>query len=180
MSRYGLFSLTFFLILTSLGSHTFFTASVIWGVIGPKRIYGNGGIYHPLEYGFLIGALLPVPFWLLAKRFPNSWVRYVHVPLLLNGVLWWAPYNFTYAWPSLCVGFVFNYYIKRRWSYWWQKYAYVMTSSFSCAIGIAGIIIFFAVQFHPVTLNWWGNTVSYLGCDYGSCPLLPMPKSGHF
>jgi hypothetical protein len=99
---------------------------------------------------------------------------------MLNGALWWAPYNFTYAWPSLVVGFGVNYYVKHHYERWWQKYAYVMTSSFSCGIGIAGLIIFFAVQFHAVDINWWGNTVSYAGCDNDGCALLPIPEIGHF
>ncbi|CAG8222240.1 unnamed protein product [Penicillium salamii] len=161
-------------------THTFFTASVIWGVIGPARIYGDNGIYHPLEWGFLVGALLPIPFYFLAKRYPNSWVRYVHIPIVLNGALNWAPYNFTYAWPAMVVGFGVNYYVRRHYEMWWQKYAYVLTSSFSCGIGIAGLVIFFAVQFKAVDINWWGNTVSYNGCDNDGCALLPIPEIGHF
>ncbi|OQE03698.1 hypothetical protein PENSOL_c001G03443 [Penicillium solitum] len=161
-------------------THTFFTASVIWGVIGPARIYGDHGIYHPLEWGFLAGALLPVPFYFLAKRFPDSWIRYINIPLILSGILLWAPYNFTYAWSALVVGYVFNYYVKRRYERWWQKYAYVLSSSFSCGIGIAGLVIFFAVQFHAVDINWWGNNVPYIGCDNDGCPLLPIPEIGHF
>ncbi|CAI7657164.1 unnamed protein product [Penicillium glandicola] len=165
---------------TCPSTHTFFTASVIWGVIGPARIYGENGIYHPLEWGFLVGALLPIPVYFLAKRYPNSWIRYIHIPLMLNGALWWAPYNFTYAWPALVVGFGFNYYVKRNYERWWQKYAYVLSSSFSCGIGIAGLVIFFAVQYHVVDINWWGNTVSYAGCDSNECALLPIPAVGHF
>lgn len=143
-------------------------------------MYGDHGIYHPLEWGFLAGALLPVPFYFLAKRFPNSWVRYINIPLILSGILWWAPYNFTYAWPALVVGYFFNYYVKRRYERWWQKYAYVLSSSFSCGIGIAGLVIFFAVQFHAVDINWWGNNVPYSGCDNDGCPLLAIPEIGHF
>ncbi|KAL1969891.1 hypothetical protein VTN77DRAFT_7400 [Rasamsonia byssochlamydoides] len=165
---------------TCWGTHQFFTASVIWGAIGPKRIYGDGGIYHPLEWGFLVGALLPIPFYFLSKRFPRSWVRYIHIPLVLNGALWYCPYNISYVWPSLLVGFAFNYYIKRRYTGWWQKYAYVLTSSFSAAIAIAAIVIFFALEYHGVALNWWGNTVPYAGCDSNQCPLKAIPESGHF
>lgn len=166
--------------MVCLGTHTFFTASVIWGVIGPARIYGDGGIYHPLEYGFIVGALLPVPFYFLAKRFPNSWVRYIHVPLILGGTLNWAPYNLSYVWPSLIVGFLFNYYVRRHYEIWWQKYAYVLTSSLSCGIGISGLVIFFAVQYKVVNIDWWGNNVPYAGCDSNECPLLAIPEIGHF
>ncbi|KAI9932417.1 hypothetical protein MW887_008658 [Aspergillus wentii] len=162
------------------GARDFYTSSVIWGAIGPKALFGTGDIYNPMLYSFLVCALLPIPFYFLAKWYPRSSLRYVHIPLLLNGATYLAPYNLTYGWPSLMVGFVVNYWVKRRWLAWWEKYAYVLTSAFSTGVAISAIIVFFAVQYHPVNINWWGNTVSYVGCDNGACPLLPMPAAGHF
>lgn len=143
-------------------------------------MYGAGSIYNSLEWGFLAGALAPIPFYFLARRYPRSWVHYIHIPLILNGVTWYCPYNISYVTPTVMVGFAFNYYIKRRYSLWWQKYAYVLTSSFSAGIAIAAIIIFFAVQYKETPLVWWGNTVSYAGCDGAGCTLLPIPAEGHF
>ncbi|KAK5996142.1 Sexual differentiation process protein isp4 [Cladobotryum mycophilum] len=165
---------------TCPGSHTFFTASVIWGAIGPKRIFGSGQLYSPLGWGFLAGAILPIPFYFLQKRYPNSWVRYVHIPVLLNGPLELSPYNLMHLWPATVISFVFNFYIKSRWLGWWQRYAYVFTSSMSSAIGISAIVIFFAVQFHAVNLDWWGNNVSYAGVDGDSavCVLKVAPTNG--
>lgn len=36
--------------------NTFFTASVLWGTLGPKKMFGGGAIYNSLLYCFLIGA----------------------------------------------------------------------------------------------------------------------------
>lgn len=151
-------------------------------MIGPKRIYGPGGIYHPLLYGFVVGAILPFPFYFLSKRFPNSWVRYVHVPVLLYGALELAPYNMTYIWPGFCVSMFINYYVKSRYVGWWQKYAYVLTSALASGMAISAIIIFFAVQYKAKPIDWWGNNVPYAGVDGGtySCVLKELPESGHF
>lgn len=48
----------------------FFSASLLWGSISPKRLFGNGSIYHFLPYCFLIGVLLPVPFYLMYRHYP--------------------------------------------------------------------------------------------------------------
>ncbi|KAF9319243.1 hypothetical protein BG003_009572 [Podila horticola] len=48
----------------------FFSASLLWGAISPKRLFGDGSIYHFLPYCFLIGVLLPVPFYLMYRHFP--------------------------------------------------------------------------------------------------------------
>jgi hypothetical protein len=66
------------------GTSTFFTASVIWGTLGPSKMYGRDGPYFVLIFGFLIGAVFPIPFYLLAKKFPNSkLIRSFHVPVFL-------------------------------------------------------------------------------------------------
>jgi hypothetical protein len=134
-------------------------------------MFETGSVYQPLEYGFLVGTLLPIPFYFLAKRYSNSWLRYINIPVMLSGAAMWAPYNFSYVWSAVVFGFIINYYIKRRYSAWWQTYAYVMTSSFAFGIAVASIVIFCALQVRSFKLNWWGNTVSYRGCDGFECSL---------
>lgn len=43
-------------------TYTFFTSSLIWGTIGPQRMYGSKALYNSSLYGFLVGAVLPIPF----------------------------------------------------------------------------------------------------------------------
>lgn len=62
---------------TCPGGNVFFTASIIWGAIGPARIFSPGAIYSPLLWYFAIGAALPVITYFAAKRWPKSPARYV-------------------------------------------------------------------------------------------------------
>jgi OPT oligopeptide transporter protein len=104
-----------------MNTKTFFTSSIIWGTLGPARMYGPNGIYHPTIYGFLLGALLPVPFFFLSKwRYPQ--LRHVYTPSLMTGALFWAPLNLTYITPALYWGYLFNVYIKRKYFNWWATY----------------------------------------------------------
>ncbi|KAF9334684.1 hypothetical protein BG006_001724 [Podila minutissima] len=48
----------------------FFSASLLWGAISPKHLFGDGSIYHFLPYCFLIGLFLPVPFYLMYRHYP--------------------------------------------------------------------------------------------------------------
>ncbi|KAJ5127357.1 OPT oligopeptide transporter [Penicillium atrosanguineum] len=157
---------------------TFFTSSVLWGAIGPRRLFASGQMYNATLYGFLMGLLLPVPFYLASKYFPKSGFRYIYSPLLLYGMINFAPYNLTFCVAPLIVGTVFNFYIKRHYLAWWEKYAYVLTSSFGAALAISAVVIFFAVEYHTVDVNWWGNSVSYAGCDDAGCTLKAIPASG--
>ena len=100
--------------------NTFFTGSVFWGTLGTKKMFGPGAIYNNLLWCFLIGAVLPIPFYFLSRKWKVF--RYFHAPVLLHGGLLWAPYNLANIWPAIPVAWLFNYYIKKRYLGWWSKY----------------------------------------------------------
>ncbi|KAJ7064276.1 OPT-domain-containing protein [Mycena amicta] len=160
------------------GINTFFTASVLWGTLGPKRMFGAGGIYNGLLYCFLIGAVLPIPFYLLRKRFRVF--EYFHLPVLLTGGLIWAPGSMANIWPAVPVAYFFNVFIKKRYLAWWSKYNYITTTAFSASIAISAVVIFFALEWPGVNIDWVGNIRPFAGCDGAGCPLLPIPDSGAF
>lgn len=63
----------------------FYTASVIWGAIGPRRMFSDGALYSDLRWFWLVGAVTPLIAWFFARKYPMSTWRYVHVPLILGG-----------------------------------------------------------------------------------------------
>lgn len=65
-------------------------------------MFSPGHLYHPMVYWALIGAVLPVPFYLLAKRWPNSWIRFVNIPVMLTGCAYIPPAT-GYNYASWCV-----------------------------------------------------------------------------
>ncbi|PVF96622.1 OPT-domain-containing protein [Serendipita vermifera] len=164
------------------GTSTFFTASVIWGTLGPARMYGRHGPYFVLIFGFLVGAVLPIPFYFLAKRFPeNKIVRSIHVPILLSGPLNYAPYNLSHSWPAVPIAYFFQVYVRKHYLAWWQKYNYILSTAFDCGVAIAAIVTFFALQWPGVEISWWGNDVVNNGADaYPGMPLLEVPEVGYW
>uniref|UniRef100_A0A060T5C3 ARAD1C10934p n=1 Tax=Blastobotrys adeninivorans TaxID=409370 RepID=A0A060T5C3_BLAAD len=163
---------------------TYFSASVVWGVIGPKRVFDH--LYPVLKWTFLIGALLPVFFFLLERYTPERiiprrfWNKFSPLLMMFGMISYFAPYNLSYATGGLYVGWLFMHYLRRRYTAWFEKYNYVLYSALSAGIALSAIIIFFAVQYHPKDLNWWGNTVMYAGQDGLGGPRLPLPEKGYF
>jgi hypothetical protein len=94
--------------------------SVPWGILGPKKMFGPGAIYNGLLWCFPLGAVLPIPFYFLRKKFKVF--AYFHVPVFLFGGATWDGFNMASVWPAVPVAYVFNYYIKRRYFGWWSKY----------------------------------------------------------
>lgn len=150
-----------------------FTINIIWGLVGPNRVFGKLGHYSVLNYFFLIGFLLPIPFWLLAKAFPEKkWLKNIHIPLLLSGGNGIPPahtVNYT-MWGV--VGIFFNYYIYKRHKNWWARHTYVMSAALDVGVAFMGMLIFFAMQLKNIYgIDWWGGVAN----DY--CPLASCPTS---
>ena len=163
------------------GTSTFFTASVIWGTLGPSKMYGKNGPYSVLLYGFLIGAVFPIPFYFLAKKFPSSRIlRNFHTTVFLAGCLSWTPYNLSHSWSAVPIAYVFQVFIRKRYLAWWQKYNYILSTSLDCGVAIAAVVTFFALQWPEINIDWWGNNVVNQGADAwpGLPHLLPPNRPG--
>jgi len=147
-----------------LSTEVFGTASIIWGVIGPARQFSNGQIYYSLVFFFLVGAFLPVIPWLITRKYPASFARYINFPVILSGTGLIPPATAINYVPWALVGFIFQYVIRRRHFSWWAKYNYVLSAALDSGVAISTIVIFFALQYPQngkVGLNtvqaWWGN-----------------------
>ena len=105
---------------TCVSTYTLFTSSLIWGTIGPEKMYGRNALYSTTLYGFLVGAIFPIPFYLLSRwKFPE--LRHVYTPILLAGGMLWAPYNLTWIIPCLYLGYIFQVYMRRKNFDWWAN-----------------------------------------------------------
>ncbi|ODA77433.1 hypothetical protein RJ55_07062 [Drechmeria coniospora] len=167
--------------LTCPGVNTFFTASVLWGTVGPQKIFGHDGQYSATLLGFPLGVLIVVVFWGLGKKFPHwTWVRQIHPVAIMYGGIVWAPYNMSYVWPSVPIAYFSWIYLKSRYLGLWSKYNFVLSAAWSCGIAIAGIIIFFSLQYTSTDLDWWGNVVSERGCEGDACRLKTLAPGEYF
>jgi OPT family small oligopeptide transporter len=147
---------------TCPGEVTFYSASVLWGAIGPKKVFDD--LYPVLRWAFLIGFLLVFPCIAVKKYFPKQ-TKQFSPTLIIGGMLVYAPYNIAYYWPSLVFSYIFNFFIKRRYLAWWEKYNFILSAGLDTGTAFSAVIIFFAVQYHPKFVDWWGNNVMYLGAD---------------
>ncbi|KAI0835526.1 small oligopeptide transporter [Hypoxylon sp. FL0890] len=146
---------------TCPNGRVFYTASIIWGAIGPARMFSGGAIYSSLQWFWLIGAITPVITWFAARRAPKSmfnFIRSINMPLIFGGSGMIPPAS---AYTYLCwgaVGFTFNYFIKRRWNGWWLQYNYITSAALDCGLAISTIIIFFTLYLTSAQLpQWYGN-----------------------
>lgn len=147
-------------------TRTFYTASVLWGLVGPRYTFGGTGLYRWTNIMFLFGAIMPIPTYFLARRY--RFFRYVNFPIIFSGPGYFPPasaLSYT-AWFS--VGWFFQYYLRRNKNAWWASYNFVVSAALDSGTAIAIIIITLALEYpNAPALNnvfggdspWWGNTI---------------------
>ncbi|KAI4108461.1 MAG: hypothetical protein L6R37_001065 [Teloschistes peruensis] len=139
-----------------------FNGSILWGVVGPKRFFGQGALYRHLVWFFLLGAIAPVIVFLIGRRRPrDSFWRKINLPVLFGSLSWIPPatgLNFS-TWALVC--FVFNSVIRKRKPGWWGKYTMTLSAALDSGLAIGVVVIFFGVVFPGWAkgFSWWGTEV---------------------
>ncbi|CAM0949635.1 unnamed protein product [Alopecurus aequalis] len=159
---------------TCPGDDVFYNASIIWGVVGPLRMFGRLGNYWQMNYFFLVGLLAPVPIWLLSRRYPrNAFLKNISLPLFFSGAGGLLParsINFI-MWGL--VGILFNYFIYRRYKAWWMRHNYVLAAGLDSGVAFMGVLTFISLGYFDIYgVNWWGG-VADDHCPLASCPTAP-------
>ena len=192
-------------------AHSVYSSTIEFGAFGTNNMFK---LYPVMPYCFLIGAVLGL-LWLAGEnggpRFRRYlegrmegkaflsfdryiWgptartLSYVHPAIALNGMLQWSGNNgLTQQTGGIVATYFLQYYLKRRYTAWWQKYAFLAFAGVAVGVTISGLIITLVFSFGAgknKSIVWWGNTVQESGVDYelynnvGS--LLPLPDKGYF
>ncbi len=71
------------------------------------------------------------------------------------------------------IGFIFNFYIRRRYFRWWMRYNYVLSAALDAGTAVAIVLLFLCLQLPKggIELKWWGNTVWQHTADNLGTPL---------
>ncbi len=159
---------------------TVFNASIIWGAVGPGRLFSPGRKYNAIMYFFLIGAICPVITYYLHKKWPRKWFGKLNAPIFFNSSGNIPPATGVNYGALFIVVFTFNYYIKNKWNKWWLKYNYVLSAGIESGVAIATVLIFLCVTYPGGELTWWGNTVWKKTDDYNSVKYRTLAKGETF
>ncbi|KAI3404173.2 hypothetical protein KGF56_003073 [Candida oxycetoniae] len=148
---------------TCPSSTVFYNASILWGVIGPKKVFN--GLYPILQWCFLIGFLMAIPCIIIKKYGPKKYTKFFQPTLVVGGFLFYAPYNLSFYTGGLYMSILFMWYLKNRYLAWWQKYNFVLSGAMDAGVAFSAIMIFFAVQYKEKNIDWWGNSVVWRGIE---------------
>ncbi|EPS68970.1 hypothetical protein M569_05793, partial [Genlisea aurea] len=159
---------------TCPGDDVFYNASIIWGVIGPMRMFTSKGVYGALNWWFLVGGVLPIPIYLLARKYPErKWLQLVNVPLILSATMSMPPARAVNYIMWGIVGIFFNIYLFRLFKKWWARHAYVLAAALDAGVAFLGVLLYFSLQSYNISgPAWWGLDADD-HCPLATCPTAP-------
>ncbi|KAK1781730.1 OPT oligopeptide transporter protein-domain-containing protein [Copromyces sp. CBS 386.78] len=170
---------------TCPGGRVFFSASVIWGLIGPARMFSPGQIYSSLFLFFVLGAVVPLVIWLLLRRaqrrnpHTKTWLRYVITPVIFGGagsIPPASPLNYL-SWGI--VGYAFQYVVRKRHFGWWSRLNFLTSCGLDLGLALATLVVFFAFTINEISPpSWWGNEVVKGTLDFKGMAVRATVKEG--
>jgi len=150
----------------------FYDASVIWGLIGPRRIFGDLGHYSSVNWFFLVGAIAPVFVWLAVKAFPqHEWIKLVNMPVLIGATAYMPPATAVNYITWIIMGFLSGFVAYRYKPEWWRRHNYILSGALDAGLAFMGVLLYFSLGQHEISLDWWGNDLD--GCPLAQCPTAP-------
>jgi hypothetical protein len=81
-------------------------------------MFGPGSIYAEIQWYWLLGALLPFAFFLLARLRPRSSLRLLNAPVMLGAMAGLPPATPLFFSTWVVFGLLFNYWIRKRRGGW--------------------------------------------------------------
>ncbi|XP_051114799.1 oligopeptide transporter 7 [Andrographis paniculata] len=154
---------------TCPGDHVFYDASVIWGLIGPRKIFGDQGTYTMVNWFFLGGAVAPVMVWAATRAFPNQeWIRLINMPVLIGACGNMPPATAVNYTTWIIVGFLSGYVVFKYRPDLWQRHNYVLSGALDAGLAFMGVLLYLCLGVENIGIDWWGNDLD--GCPYASCP----------
>uniref|UniRef100_A0A6J1BSV9 Oligopeptide transporter 7-like isoform X2 n=1 Tax=Momordica charantia TaxID=3673 RepID=A0A6J1BSV9_MOMCH len=157
---------------TCPGDHVFYDASVIWGLVGPRRIFGNQGKYGSLNWFFLGGAVSPLLVWLAYKAFPDRhWIKLITMPVLLGAVVNMPPATAVNYTSWIVIGFGSGFVAYRHYRGWWSRHNYLLSGALDAGLAFMGVLLYLCLGMQHVSLRWWGGDSD--ACPLASCPTAP-------
>ncbi|KAM5582671.1 oligopeptide transporter 1-like [Rosa sericea] len=159
---------------TCPSDEVFYNASIIWGVIGPLRMFTKHGNYPEMNWFFLIGLLAPIPVWLLARKFPKlEWIKLINMPVIIGTTAVMPPARAVHFLMWFTVGIFFSFYVYRQHRAWWARHNYILSAALDAGVAFTAVLVYFTLQSKGINgPQWWGQD-STDHCPLAKCPTAP-------
>lgn len=124
-------------------------------------MFSVGRKYTWVVLAFPVGFIVPLPFYLLHRKWPKAGFDYIVTPILV----WHLGYLSVGINTSVCtyfaIGFFMQYYVRKKYPRWFLKYNYLLAAAISGGVELLVFVTTFAVQGasgkEVPFPHYWGN-----------------------
>ncbi|CAK7200113.1 hypothetical protein SEUCBS139899_002803 [Sporothrix eucalyptigena] len=124
---------------------SFNSNAIAFGALS-QYLFGVGRTYEWILLALPLGFVLPLPFYLLHRRFPRAGFNNVVTPV----VCWYLGYLSVGINSSVMIyfiiGFVVQFHVRRRYARWFLRYNYLLAAAISGGTELLVFVTTFAVQ----------------------------------
>ncbi|KJA14222.1 hypothetical protein HYPSUDRAFT_150665 [Hypholoma sublateritium FD-334 SS-4] len=138
------------------------SAAIAWGALG-KPLYATGTHYAFVPYMLLVGLVVPVPFWLLHRRYPKAGFNYVFTPIVTAELGFLSVGINSSVFTSFVLAIFSQYYLRKYRATWFRKYNFLLSAALDGGTSVMVFVYTFAVGGGSGTVtpfpNWALNPV---------------------
>ncbi|KAG9319777.1 hypothetical protein KVV02_008074 [Mortierella alpina] len=92
------------------------------------------------------------------KVYPNSFLDYVHIPVLLAATGMMPPAQAYHYTNWLAVGFLFQFFARRYHPDWHLRFTYILSAAFDAGTAFMVLLSFFLFTMRDASMvDWWGT-----------------------
>ncbi|KAG0046037.1 hypothetical protein BGZ83_008764, partial [Gryganskiella cystojenkinii] len=163
---------------------TYWGSGLIYGALGPARMFALDGKYGFVYLGFLIGFVVPVLLWALSKKFTKFPWSKINIAIIAGGMGAFPNGYSMGVTSSLVTLFVFQFYIARYHKNWWRKYIFILSAALDTGAAFTGLVIFLFLgagispKIKVDVPSWWGNYYVEGNDDYPNFPYKHVDRCG--
>ncbi|KAF9906100.1 hypothetical protein EC991_000967 [Linnemannia zychae] len=114
---------------TGYGPQLFWGSALIYGALGPIKMFGPTSYYNFIYWGFLIGAAIPVIQWGLYKKYPSIKWSTFNVAVLAGSMSAFAGGLAVGVLQGLIICIIWQFWLFRYHKNWWSKYTFILAAA---------------------------------------------------
>jgi len=162
---------------------TYWGSGLIYGALGPARMFALDGKYGFVYLGFLIGFVVPGIQWLLSKKYPSIQWSKINISIFAGGMGAFPNGYVNGILGCLITCFVFQYYLFRYHKNWWKKYVMILAAALDTGAAFTGLVIFLFLgggvssKMNVTVPSWWGN---HYDEDETNAPYMGVNRCGAY
>ncbi|KLO16064.1 OPT oligopeptide transporter [Schizopora paradoxa] len=133
--------------------------AIAWGGLA-HELFANGKRYDWVAWAYVLGLIVPVPFWLVHKKYPSLRLDYLYTPVICYYIGWLCVGINSSILSYFSIAWFSQWFLRTRYPKWFVKYNYILGAALDGGTQVMVFILSFAVfgaagnsHLFP---QWWG------------------------